>query len=53
MSQLATLAVYDEQAALARFERELVLISYAALGTAVGWVLLAVYLPIFRLGALF
>jgi type IV pilus assembly protein PilC len=53
MAQLATLAANDEQAALARFERGLVLLSYAVLGTGVGFALMAVYLPIFRLGALF
>ena len=51
MAQLAGIAAREERAALARFERGLVLSSYAVLGVGVWITLTLVYLPIFRIGA--
>ncbi len=53
MVQLAEIAGTDEHAALGRFERGLVLATYALLGLLVYTALVAVYLPIFKLGSVF
>jgi type IV pilus assembly protein PilC len=52
LAQLCGSADIDQQLALARFERGAVLLLYLVLGLAVGTILIAVYLPIFSLGAI-
>jgi type IV pilus assembly protein PilC len=43
-------AEFDE--ALSRFETDVLLATYAAIGIVLGTIVLALYLPIFRLGAM-
>lgn len=52
LAALLEAAAEDHRAALARFERGAVLLLYVLLGLGVGTLVLAVYLPIFMLGAL-
>ena len=52
LAQLRESAESDYREALARFERGTVLLLYLVLGVAVGVLVVAVYLPIFKLGSL-
>lgn len=51
LSQLAEAADVEAQQAAAQFERGCLLAVYLALGTVAGYSLFAMYLPIFKLGA--
>jgi type IV pilus assembly protein PilC len=52
LAQLCGFADIEQQVALARFERGTLLLLYLVLGVAVGTIVVAVYLPIFSLGAI-
>jgi type II secretory pathway component PulF len=51
-AQLAELAEVQEQLAFRRFERDCLLAVYGLLGAVVGYTLVSIYTPIFKLGQL-
>lgn len=51
LGQAADFAAADAEAALARFERGLMVSLYLLLGLAIGYIVIGMYLPIFKMGA--